>query len=385
LLILFINSISIYNSAGNITLMCRRAEAMRKIGIETKFISISNNTVYQLYPDYHFDVEILNTDPNDRISSILGYIDRFRPDYVCLHGNRANMLIHKISKYCIDRKIHLMADIQGALEEIKDFSNGNIVNKLESEVRFTAAKYFMGRTLKKCDAAFVVSDELAKYCKRLSKAPYKILEISCGITETFSSTLISEWRAATRKSLNIPDNATVFCYSGVINAWGNFDKTLKIWQTFDEKYPNIFFILLAKTDEDMEIKFRKSFIKGNYIISFLAKDEYFKYLAASDVSFLIRDDKMTNYVAFPNKFSEYLNCGNLCYISDALKSPIEMLRENEIPYIEGNADIENAVKIISDRKKNIAEYYEKTRRVCENLLTYDAQFEKLDYFKDEQR
>ena len=382
MLILFINSIVVYNSAGNSTLMCRRAEAMKCLGIETKFINIINRNIDQTYPDFPYNIEILNTEPNNRLASIFNYIKNYKPKYICLHGNRANMLIRKLYPYCTKHKIKILEDVQGALEELIEFSNDDMISFVKSRIHYWAAKYYLIQVLKHCDAVFVVSEELSKYCKKLSKFPYQVIKISCGITETYSSETILEWRKEIRDSLHILNKTIVCCYSGVINSWGNFDETLNVWVNLDKSYQDMYFILMAKSTPELIKKVEKALPKKNYKIIYLEKTYYKKYLAACDVAFLIRENKITNYVAFPNKFSDYLNCGNLCYISNALKSPVKLLDDNGIPYIEADSDISSVIKQIQYRSENLLEYYKNTRIICQKALLYSSQFERIEYFRE---
>jgi len=47
-------------------------------------------------------------------------------------------------------------------------------------------------------------------------------------------------------------------------------------------------------------------------------------LPAGDIGFLLRDDNVTNRVAFPNKFAQYINAGLLTILTKGLVEPSDL-------------------------------------------------------------
>ena len=83
--------------------------------------------------------------------------------------------------------------------------------------------------------------------------------------------------------------------------------------------------MLTKTDESFDELLKESFPKANYYAGLVSHNQIFEYLSACDVGMLIRDDNFTNRVAFPNKFSDYINAGLSIVISPSLREPTRLL------------------------------------------------------------
>ncbi len=116
--------------------------------------------------------------------------------------------------------------------------------------------------------------------------------------------------------LNLNENDIVFAYSGSTAGWQSF-KTLETFisplLTSSHHYKIIF---LAQAEESID-QLKKQF-PDQVMQKWVSHNEVTKVLAACDYGILIREQSVTNQVASPTKFAEYLASGLPVVISDNL-------------------------------------------------------------------
>jgi glycosyltransferase involved in cell wall biosynthesis len=72
------------------------------------------------------------------------------------------------------------------------------------------------------------------------------------------------------------------------------------------------------------------------------------YLCAADVGILLRKDTLTNHVAAPIKFSEYMCCGLPCILSKSIGDTAQVIREGNAGII---LDTEDRIPTFSEFQK----------------------------------
>src|SRR5574344_156475 len=95
---------------------------------------------------------------------------------------------------------------------------------------------------------------------------------------------------------------------------------------------------------------------------------------------LIRYENNTNKVAFPNKFSDYINAGLSLCISPSLREPVRILDKYEVPFIKLMPEenyIKNMYSQFEKRKTNLEKYYNICNIICETELLYSAQLKHI--------
>lgn len=373
--LLFISNANFHTSAGDITLLVRRAETMQSFGIDTTFINIINQSLGEKY-EFGGSVRIINTNPSDRHQDILAYISVNRPAMICLYGNKTMLMLPGILRYInklSDYNPKVFIDMQGALEEEIDYAQG--ISKFKALSVYAAKRLVYAYALSRVYGVFTVSDEMYQYCCRISgNSKLYNIKIRCGLTEVLSSQEKMFNRTTVRNKWGVDQDTIVLCFSGYRAPWQNIDRIIDVFRCMEAINNNLFFAFFCNTDDKFERQLRSMFPKRNYVIQLLPKHQYYPHLSACDIGFLIRDDNMTNRVAFPNKFSDYLNSGLLCYISDSMKEPNRILKESKLPFVNESYSLKQLFEVARYRRDQLDTYYHHTEQVCRDFLLFETQY-----------
>ncbi|NMC64147.1 MAG: glycosyltransferase family 4 protein [SAR324 cluster bacterium] len=365
--------------AGDVSLILRRAEAFfKQLNMSTKCILLQKQNYVPFTSEWF--ISVFAEDNNAIRREIYSLEDL---ELVMLYGRKALEKITFIKKILqrMNSRARVIIDIQGALEEAVEYSNG--MQKIISYSKYLLKRSVFKIALNRADGAFVVSDELSEYCSNhLQKSKtndFRIFKVRCGVVDVIGMEQKVLWRNKIRRSLSIEDNIKVFVFSGYRMAWQKIDETIEKFKEFDKHDKESFFAFYCNTDRQFEAMIRNSFPRGNYIIKHLNSEEYFKYLCACDVGFLFRDYNVTNQVAFPNKFSDYLNSGLIVAINKAIPEPYRVLQRSGIEYIDLDSDtIDIMFDKIVKRKEDLPGFYKKTEDLCSKELLYSSQIKRLN-------
>ena len=184
----------------------------------------------------------------------------------------------------------ILVDIRGvSREEILEYFKGNKIRKLLKVKNYENSLNGM-RQLKNIS---VVSESLKKYLIESFKFDESKITINHSLAgERFKFDL--KYRNEIRKQLGLETNEVLFLFSsgGTAN-WQNIDIV--------EKIAALGFKILNLSPKHIKEK--------NVINKFVPYNEVIRYLSAADIAILWRDKSLTNKVASPVKFSEYLCCG----------------------------------------------------------------------------
>ena len=361
--IMVITYADLSENSGNVALIARRAEAIyNKFGIETYCVTISKKNIIfkHNYQGVHFKTS-KNTE------STIKLIGEYHPYMVIFYGAKSYFLINKIRRKM--KKTKILIDLQGAFEERIEYGF-----TFKRFIYYKAERFLFKLVSSNIDAIIVVSDELEEYCKDVLKTKnIKYLKINCGVSKVISINDKMKWRTEVRSQLGLVDSTNVFVFSGYRMPWQNIDQIISLFKKIDEKNENVHFAFFCNMDDEFNQQLKLEFPKGNFTANFLKSEDYFKYLSACDVGVIIRDFNITNKVAFPNKYSDYLNAGLLVLMNDAVPSINKFSRTNEIPYLFFSEDGSLENHLIENRKQNLSEYYKSINDIIELKLTYESQ------------
>lgn len=358
--------------AGDVTLITRRAqEFFRQYNIKTICIlTAGNNKKPENISSY---IEYINFESKGQLEE---QIRKNNPVCIIFYGFGSYLYLPYIRKFLKRQRVQtkLMIDIQGALEEMIEYSKG--FQFIGNYLKYIIKKALTGYFLNSADGIFVVSDELKDYCCSLLKGNNKtkceIFKIRCGISEVISTEQKIQWRNEIRAQWGIEDKTTVMVFSGYRMAWQNIDEIIRLFKVYDKTVENVYFAFFCNIDEEFEKQIKTEFSRQNYILKFLTSGEYYKYLCACDVGFLIREYNTTNKVAFPNKFSDYLNAGLIIAMNKALPEPYRLIDRYSCGLInveENESDIDK----ITARQENLIDFYGLTEKICKDELLYSNQ------------
>lgn len=140
--------------------------------------------------------------------------------------------------------------------------------------------------------------------------PAKIEIATKDIPKSIDKCQIVAWKSRTRDELGIPDDATVYCYSGSFKPWQCANETIESFAFQYFKDPKSFMLVLTQDQAPFKTALDKFKIPTqNYRILSVQPDELFRYLCAGDFGMLLRERDIINWVSRPTKMLEYQACG----------------------------------------------------------------------------
>lgn len=277
---------------------------------------------YKQYPQY-FLIEKLTI---NSISQALKEIYNIN-DYI-IHV-RNDVLAHYVFKAFRKSGIKtnkMIADVRGAgLEQLTEFSKkSEIVLYLKKMQRKQ-----VDRSLIKISNISVVSNSLKKYIIKKLEKNVDVRVNSCLSNKSFIYD--KKERDLIRKELDIKHNEILLVLStGGDNAWQNTRKTIDFLSKKSFKILN-----LSKTEIDND----------NVITKFIPYKDMYKYLAAADAAVIWRGKSITNKVASPVKFSEYVCCGLPVITNDKIDLITDYLNQNDCGKIVTSIELINKANI----------------------------------------
>lgn len=122
--------------------------------------------------------------------------------------------------------------------------------------------------------------------------------------------------AGIRQKLGYAPDDILFIYSGSSAGWQSFDLVDESMVRLMEQNKHVKLVILSG-HFDERYRVIKQF-KDRVLVTWLPQDQVKNYLLAADYGILYREQSVTNAVASPVKFAEYLSCGLKVMISDKL-------------------------------------------------------------------
>jgi hypothetical protein len=117
-----------------------------------------------------------------------------------------------------------------------------------------------------------------------------------------------------RKELGFTDTDIVLVYSGSLAGWQSFDMLYQFVKPILISANQ--FKLLFLSEEDANIEKLKTEFSNQVVCKKVSVSQVPNYLKLADYGLLIREESVTNKVASPVKFAEYLACGLQVIISN---------------------------------------------------------------------
>jgi len=178
------------------------------------------------------------------------------------------------------------------------------------------------------DHIVCVSDALAEYLQQMVDIKGKpISTIPCAADRSkffFDESI----RKRVRKQLDIVDKIVVTYCGSFSHGWQVPDKILELVGAISETLPGeVFFLVLTPDREIAHQLVEGSMNSSNYRILTVNHSDVPKYLMASDLGLLLREEHILNAVASPTKFAEYLLCGVPVVVSKGIGDTSEIVQD----------------------------------------------------------
>ncbi len=224
--------------------------------------------------------------------------------------------------------VEVVYDGRGAIEaEWKEYK---VVN--DDELLRSIAVYEK-EVILKSDNRIAVSNALVDHWKtNFSYKEAKHVIIPCTLNKDFEGIKISEETILNRRKeigLNAEDN--VFVYSGSVAGWQSFNLLHSFIEPLLKMNVLNKIVFFSPADPNIE-KLQKAF-PTQVICKHLRSNEVAQYLLVGDYGLLIRENSITNKVASPVKYAEYLASGLKVIISKELGDYTQLSSEKKWGYL----------------------------------------------------
>lgn len=350
--ILFISDRNLYNTSGELRLVKNRTETLLNcFSVETDFVVYREKKVlrkpqeqienhhYRLITHHLVDFKLKEKEVVQYVKKLID--NSAQPyDAIVISGVLLIPLINQIKRMSPNSK--LIADLHGAFEELIEFPKDSFFKNFPRKVYYRVAKKNEGRYFKEFDGFYVVSKALQKYIEseyHIEGKPFFI--IPCGIpqTEVDISASVAN-RAKYRAKYNINDGDTLFIYSGGVSPWQCIEESVRMFERLKQKTSkNIKLLLLSGNKAAIE-----KYQSEDIMIDSYSGDEVRKVLCAGDYAFMLRQDLVTNNVAYPNKFLEYVSAGLQVISTTAVRDIADQIVQYKVGQIvDLNGDLNPAM------------------------------------------
>jgi hypothetical protein len=213
------------------------------------------------------------------------------------------------------------------------------------------------------DFRIAVSHKLVDYWKReFNYSENQHVVIPCTLTSVTKTNTTKEEKNNDKIKL---------VYSGSTSGWQSFDKVVELLDDLLLRQENIEVLFLTKKAPEIE----KLIVRHPERVKrkFVAHNEVQSELEKCDYGILIRDDKVTNQVASPVKFAEYLNAGLHVLISENLGDFSAFVAQHQCGVITEN-QIPELNSITLEQRKN-------AQNLVEAYFMKNSELNKMNYIK----
>jgi hypothetical protein len=184
------------------------------------------------------------------------------------------------------------------------------------------------KALVKSSAQLAVSQKLVEWWKeQYNFTPNIHAQIPCTISTHFNNALPVEKEIEhSRQNLGLRKEDIVLVYSGSSAGWQSFSLVDEYLFKLFSQNKNLKLIFLS--DEIPHQSKLFSEFKERIITKWVKPNEVRSLLITADYGLLIRENSITNKVASPVKFAEYLSCGLQVIISEGIGDFTDFVNKN---------------------------------------------------------
>lgn len=372
--ILFITNRNIINTCGELRLIKNRAENLyHHYGFATDFIAFTNkNSVRPELILAGGTTEAIKYSKKNLVSFFQGKIKLEHEvskristgEYgiVIISGPEVLPLVRRIKQETPD--IITIADCHGATEELIEFDFQNPIKTLFRHTLYRTWKIKERNNYRYFDHVLAVSESLKRYLvDNYSLNGDKIHTVPCATDGSIPSfEVLRKQRNESRRKYSIKDDEILFVYSGGTSKWQCIEETVDLFKRIKISLANAKLLLLSGDKE-----YISKFLGEDVIIDSLEADEVKRTLPAADYTFLLRDNYITNNVAFPNKFLEYVESGAKIIATPYVEDIALYIESNNIGYVLKNLSYEDGIVEYIRNMKEYGEDYDKRESLLQEL------------------
>lgn len=195
------------------------------------------------------------------------------------------------------------------------------------------------RAVQQADFRIAVTQKLVEYWQeRYGYSDHRHVVIPCTLNSSFNGHVADDQEKNTaRSALGLSVTDLVLAYSGSIAGWQSFPSLYACLGPFLRAAKNHKIVFLAR-EEEYITRLEREF-PGQVIRKWVSHHEVPSVLAACDMGILLRDSSVTNRVASPTKFAEYLAAGLPVLISEAVGDYSAFVKDHRCGIIADGTDL----------------------------------------------
>ncbi|HNB32575.1 MAG TPA: glycosyltransferase [Bacteroidia bacterium] len=201
------------------------------------------------------------------------------------------------------------------------------------------------------DFRIAVSEELVKYWnERYGYSENKHVVIPCTLNTSFRPEILKQEEIENaRKKMKFDADDIVLVYSGSTAGWQSFDLLQGFLQKIINKNKNIKVLFLSEKDKNVDQL--KTEFPDKIFQTFVKHSEVSGILKSCDIGILIREKSVTNQVASPTKFAEYLSAGLPVIISEGIGDYTSFVKQNDCGWVLDESPLQLNRLNISERNR----------------------------------
>lgn len=320
--VLFITTRNIFTTCGELRLIKNRAKALYdNWGIITDFIAAcSSKKIKNRNEEMGFESKVTPVifkifNPLSSFFSLFRLNKKIREHietgmYKCVVLSGVGTLSYVNYIRQRDKNVKIIADIHGSNEDILEFAKGkSLLRRIRQRIIYTIARLGEKKYLPKVDAVLAVSNGLVEYIKK----EYHIKNPKCYIApcaigdDIMSYEAMQKYRNFYRNKYGIEKDTVLFVYSGGVSPWQCIDKSIELFYNIRKNCKVKCKMLILSHQIDRIIPLIED--SSDIITDKAEASEVKRIICSGDYAFLIRENIITNNVAYPNKFLEYVQSG----------------------------------------------------------------------------
>lgn len=231
------------------------------------------------------------------------------------------------------------------------------------------------------DFKIAVSQKLVEYWKtQFGYSGKKHVVIPTTLLSNFAHSDFTEERIREVKAeFGFEEKDVILVYSGSSAGWQSFNLVTDFLATQMLKNSRVKILFLTK--EDDFVRNLKARFPKNVFVKWVDHHFINLYLSVGDYGILIREQSLTNSVASPTKFAEYLALGLPVLISENLGDYSEFVQQHRCGWIVTSAEMEmNLQKRPQEEKQRLVELSRKYfyKESAQNHLSYSVLLQELN-------
>ncbi|HPQ08202.1 MAG TPA: hypothetical protein PK995_03165 [Bacteroidia bacterium] len=153
-----------------------------------------------------------------------------------------------------------------------------------------------------------------------------------------------------RQKMGFVEDDVIVVFSGSSAGWQSMVESDILFLELLNKSSKVKLLFLGNHDVEKFMCYKK--FPDRVFQKSVSVDEVFDYLVIADYGWLVREQSITNKVASPVKFAEYLVCGLKVIISENLGDYTDFCRKHNCGIIVSNSSIKDDLNKIDESEKN---------------------------------